>query len=187
MFRRAAGAARDRAPWGGAADDRTDQDSTAEGGGSRTRDTGPADDTVPPAGLDDVSECRTLADVVDVDALETWLPPAWSASTEVTKLGTDPITEVLVLEGRGHRVLLDPVRAVAPEGRVTCHVRAADSARRREWRTFDGLHAALAAALDCITDLDEHVDPVTPAEQRVARARAVTRPATHEGAPDPAP
>lgn len=185
MFRRAAGAARDRAPWGDAADNGVDEGRTDEERGSRTEDTAVADDVAPGDGLDGVSECRTLADAVDSDALDRWLPPAWSATTEVTKLGTDPVTEVLVLEGRGHRVLLDPVQAVEPAGQVTCHVRPADSACRRRWRTFDSLHAALAAALGRLTDLDEHVDPVAPAEQRAARAEALTRDRTHEGTPDP--
>jgi hypothetical protein len=69
----------------------------------------------------------------------------------------------------------------------TVWLRPTGSARRREWRTFDGLHAALAGALDCITDLDDRVEPVTPTERRVARAGAVTTATAPEGTPDPAP
>jgi hypothetical protein len=194
MFRRVA-AVGARIPWGGAADDQhpaeasTDDptaaadrpptgrrrsdapadrphDSAGSDQGPRGgRNTATATDTTP---LDDISERQTLADVVDTAALTRWLPAAWTARTAVTKFGEDPVTEVLELSGRGHRIVVDPQRTVAPEGPATCYVRPAGTARRRTMATTDGLHEALAVALDRITTVDEQVDPVVPAERRAA-------------------
>jgi len=151
--RRTSDARGDR-PHGRAGTDR----STRGGGNTET-----ATDTTP---LEAVSERRTLADVVDAAALTRWLPTAWTARTTVTKFGEEPVTEVLELSGRGHRVVVDPLRTVAPEGPATCYARPAGTAQRREIATTDSLHEALAIALDHITTLDEHVDPIVPAEQR---------------------
>jgi hypothetical protein len=165
----------------GAAGDSTDETGAVSGllGGGETdsrTDTGSPDAD----GLDGVSEARTLADVVDAAALGRWLPPAWSARTEVAKFGLDDVTEVLVLTGRGHQVVLDPQRTTDPEGSQTCYVRAAGERSRQEWGTLDSLHEGLATALERITDLDDRVDPVTPVERRAAELRATGEAASEQ-------
>ncbi|WP_254830949.1 hypothetical protein [Haloglomus salinum] len=156
-----------RIPWGGAADDQHSAEaSTDDPTSDADRPPTEAEDTTDDPPLETVSERRTLADVVDVAALTRWLPTAWTARTAVTKFGEAPVTEVLELSGRGHRVVVDPQRPVAPEGPATCYARPAGTARRREVATTDSLHEALAIALDRIPTLDEHVDPVLPAERR---------------------
>jgi hypothetical protein len=163
MVRRAKGAAGNRPDETGAASGRLGMEEPDDRTDTETADA---------EGLDGVAEARTLDDVVDAVALGRWLPPAWSARTEVTKFGLDDVAEVLVLTGRGHRVVLEPERTTEPEGAQTCYVRAAGERSRQEWGTLDRLHEGLATALERITDLDDRVDPVTPVERRAAELRA---------------
>lgn len=183
MFRRLVGAGI-RAPWGGGSGRPSPENSRGEEsqpvderGGAGRPPTNRLESPSPDSTLDDVAECRTLADAVDAAALGDWLPPAWHARTEVVKFGNDPVTEVLALEGRGHRLVVDPVHTTAPEGPATCYVRPAGTARRREVATTENLHEALAVALEHLAQIDEHVEPVLPVEGRVAAVSAELTPA----------
>lgn len=107
----------------------------------------PADDGDGAPALADVSETETVGDLVDPDSLARDLPPGWRVVADVAPFDDEPLVEVLRLR-RGPadpELLLKPVEALAPDGRIACYERR-PGGRRHRIGTPDSLEAAVRAA-----------------------------------------